>query len=92
MNTSLVSKADLHSVHTGVVFRPAPVSTCVRLTRLLVPDPCRLPPSVQQAQRDARQATFLFRRGLKVHEPELCVDVPENYDHVMVRLGGCKWP
>ncbi|XP_075876964.1 UAP56-interacting factor-like isoform X2 [Nelusetta ayraudi] len=26
----------------------------------------RLLPSVQQAQRDARQATFLFRRGLKI--------------------------
>ncbi|XP_034039532.1 UAP56-interacting factor-like [Thalassophryne amazonica] len=27
----------------------------------------RLLPPVQQAQREARQATFLFRRGLKVH-------------------------
>lgn len=28
---------------------------------------CRPLPPIQQTQREARQATFLFRRGLKVH-------------------------
>lgn len=29
---------------------------------------CRPLPPVQQTQREARQATFLFRRGLKVRD------------------------
>lgn len=74
---TVFSKAELHSQQcTQKTYLDLHwMCTCVWLTLLLVLGPCRLLPSVQQAQRDARQATFLFRRGLKVHKPMLCVAV-----------------
>ncbi|XP_016886607.1 UAP56-interacting factor-like [Cynoglossus semilaevis] len=39
---------------------------CRVLLSPFLPDICRPLPPVQQTRRDARQATFLFRRGLKV--------------------------
>lgn len=52
--------------HTIHLTRPT-LNTQLYFNTVFVLTSCRPLPTVQQAQREARQATFLFRRGLKVH-------------------------